>query len=61
MQNRLKSKVFWVAILSAIAMILNAFGLFTIDNATIEALVNSIFSVLIIFGIGNNPTNPSGF
>lgn len=61
MQNRFKSKVFWVAILSAIAMILKAFGLYEIDNSTIDMLVNTVFSILVVFGIGNNPTNPQGF
>lgn len=60
-QNRLKSKVFWTAILSAAAMILKAFGLYEIDNATIDALVNAVFSILVIFGISNDPTNPKGF
>jgi phi LC3 family holin len=61
MQSRLKSKVFWVAILSAIAMILRAFGVYDLDNATIDSVVYTVFSILTIFGIANNPTNPDGF
>lgn len=61
MQNRLKSKVFWVAIISAIAMVLRAFGVYDLDNAAIDSIVYVILSILTIFGIANNPTNPKGF
>ena len=60
-QNRLKSKVFWIAILSAIAMILKAFGIYEIDDTLIATIVDTVFSVLVIFGVANNPTNPTGF
>lgn len=60
-QNRLKSKVFWVSILSAVALVLKAFGLYEIDDQMISITVDTIFSILVIFGVANNPTNPKGF
>lgn len=60
MQNRLKSKVFWIAILSAIALVLKAFGLYEISDEAISNLVNAIFGIVAIFGVINNPTNPKG-
>lgn len=61
LQNRLKSKVFWVSVISAIALILKALGIYEIEDTTISIIVDTVFSVLTIFGIANNPTNKTGF
>lgn len=60
-QNRLTSKVFWVAILSAVALILKAFGVYEIEDSTISIIVDTVFSILTIFGIANNPTDAEKF
>jgi phi LC3 family holin len=61
MQNRLKSKVFWIAVLSAIAMLLKAFGVFEISDQVINSIVDVVFSALTVFGIANNPTDKNNF
>ena len=62
MQNRFKSKVVWVSIVSTILLLGNQFGL--LDNLQLEALKNAadvILSVLVVFGILNNPTTNNKF
>lgn len=57
MQNRLKSKIVWMSIISMIFLILNQFGI--LSNIQLEALKNVadvVLSALVIFGILNNPT-----
>ena len=63
-RERLKSWAVWTAVFGALAVILNAFGVFEkigIDSTTFDALINSIGSVLIAFGILNNPTDHTKF
>lgn len=60
---RLASKAFWVAIIPALLLLVQAiaavFG-YTLDLDGIEArlldLVNAVFAVLVILGIVNDPT-----
>lgn len=60
---RLASKAFWVAIIPALLLLVQAiaaaFG-FTLELEGIEArlldLVNAVFAVLVILGIVNDPT-----
>ena len=57
LQNRLKSKVVWVSIVSTVLLLFNQFGI--LDNLQLETLKNAadvILSVLVVFGILNNPT-----
>lgn len=64
MKERLKSWAVWTSVLGAVAVILNAFGVFEkigIDSAGFDAIVNSVGSILIAFGILNNPTDKSSF
>lgn len=64
MKQRLKSWAVWASVLGALAVILNAFGVFEkigIDSVTFDSVVNSIGSVLIAFGILNNPTDKARF
>jgi phi LC3 family holin len=62
LQNRLKSKVVWVSIVSTVLLLFNQFGI--LDNLQLETLKNAadvILSVLVVFGILNNPKTPDKF
>lgn len=60
---RIKNKAFWVAIIPALALVVQAvaalFG-YTLDLSTtvgkILAVVDAVFAVLVILGIVNDPT-----
>ena len=63
-KDRLKSWAVWTSVLGAVAVILNAFGVFEkigIDSTTFDMVVNAVGSVLIAFGILNNPTDHTKF
>ena len=63
-KDRLKSWAVWTSVLGALAVILNAFGVFEkigIDSASFDMIVNAVGSVLIAFGILNNPTDKTHF
>ena len=63
-QPRYKSWALWVSVLGAVGVILNSFGVFEmlgIDNATFDTVVNAIGTILITFGILNNPTDNQHF
>lgn len=61
MQHRLKSPVFWSAVIAQMLSILVLFDV--IDLNMSEAITNVVFALLellVTFGILNNPTNPRG-
>ncbi len=63
-KERLKSWAVWVSVLGALSVILNAFGVFDligIDSMTFDMVVNAVGTILIAFGILNNPTDKTGF
>ena len=63
-QPRYKSWAMWLAVLGALGVILNATGVFEqigLDNAAWDVIVNALGSILIGFGILNNPTSKSSF
>ena len=63
-KERLKSWAVWVSVLGAVGIILNSFGIFEklgIDSAAFEAAVNAIGTILVAFGILNNPTDKKSF
>lgn len=63
-QPRYKSWALWLSVLGAVGVILNATGVFEkigLDSASWDIIINAIGSILIGFGIVNNPTNKSGF
>ncbi|MBQ8298676.1 MAG: hypothetical protein IJX99_02230 [Clostridia bacterium] len=64
-QNRFKSKVVWASILGALFLLYNAIaaemGWPTIEDGTFNTLVNSVLSILVGFGILNNPTSTDKF
>ena len=60
---RIKNKAFWVAIIPALALVVQAvaalFG-YTLDLSTtvgkVLAVVDAVFAVLVILGVVNDPT-----
>lgn len=62
MQNRLKSPVFWAALVAQILSVLVLLGVITpAQNETVTAVVASVLQAAVIFGLLNDPTNPNGF
>lgn len=60
-QNRLKSKVFWIGIVSIVALVGQTFGWYELPNETAEIVANVILVILGAFGVANNPTSPDKF
>lgn len=63
-KERLKSWAVWLSVLGAVGVILNSTGVFEkmgIDSATFDIIVNATGSILIAFGILNNPTDKNCF
>jgi phi LC3 family holin len=59
-QNRFKSWALWVSVIGAIWTVLQAFGLpeqWGITSETFNAVTTAIGTILIAFGIVNNPTD----
>jgi uncharacterized membrane protein len=63
-QNRWKSKVTWAGLAATMLMLLGQLGLYDALNITqswAQTVVDLILSLLVAFGVLNNPTNPEGF
>lgn len=63
-QNRLRSWVVWASAISAAWIILSAFGLpakWGITNETFKMVLDAVGSILVGFGILNNPTDKENF
>lgn len=59
MQNRLKSRVVWAAVLGQILLII---GVFLPEISDVVKIVGgAIIEILTVIGILNNPTNKDGF
>ena len=56
-QNRFKSPVLWTSILAAIALLLKGFGVYEIDDATLNTVTSILLSILTMFGIVNSPSS----
>jgi phi LC3 family holin len=63
-QSRFKSWAVWVSVAGAVWVILSAFGLPEQWGVTSEAwngVLNALGTILIAFGILNNPTDKTSF
>lgn len=61
MQNRFKSWALWVSVIGALWTIASAFGLtekIGITESTFKTVLDCVGTILVGFGIVNNPTNP---
>lgn len=61
-QNRLMSKVVWLAVLAQIVVILQVSGLLEISQIeVINTIATAVIQILVLFGILNNPTESGEF
>jgi uncharacterized membrane protein len=63
-QNRFRSWALWLSVAGAVWVILSAFGLpekWGLDKSTFTVVLDAIGSILIAFGICNNPTDKVHF
>lgn len=63
-QNRFKSWALWLSVIGAVWVILSAFGLpqkWGITEGVFKTVVDAIGTILIGFGILNNPTDKENF
>lgn len=56
-QNRFKSYVLWVSIISLVSLIVKTITGYEVPN--FDTIVNSMLGILVTFGILNNPTDPN--
>ena len=64
MQNRLKSKVAWMAIVALVISVFKNYGLFEplgLTESSFREITDLIFATLISFGIFNDPTDSENF
>lgn len=62
LQNRLKSPVFWMALVAQVLSILVFTGVLDVSASNaINGVIGSVCQVLVVFGIFNDPTNKAGF
>ena len=59
-KERMKNAGFWVSILSALFLILGAFGV-QIADTTADTVISVVCSVLVVFGIVSDPTKGVGY
>lgn len=63
-QNRFRSPVAWAGVAGLFVLIANAYGLWSvigIDAQEFIGITNALSSVLIAFGVFNNPTDSEGY
>lgn len=61
-QDRLKSKVVWLAILAQIVIVMQLTGVLTIsDIEIVNGVATAVIQVLVLIGVLNNPTNSDKF
>ena len=63
-QNRFRSWALWLSVAGAIWVILSAFGLpqkWGIEEGTFKMVLDALGTILIGFGICNNPTDKENF
>ena len=63
-QNRFRSWAVWVSVAGAVWVILQAFGLtekWNLDHDVAKTIFNALGTILVGFGILNNPTDKYNF
>lgn len=63
-QKRWKSWAVWASALGALGLILESTGVFEKigwDSVAWNTIINAVGTILVAFGILNNPTNGEGF
>ena len=63
-QNRFKSWALWVSVAGALWVIASTFGIpekIGISESTFTKVLDAVGSILIAFGICNNPTDKENF
>jgi uncharacterized membrane protein len=63
-QNRFKSWALWLSVIGAVWVILSAFGLpqkWGLSEGVFKTVVDAVGTILIGFGILNNPTDKENF
>jgi uncharacterized membrane protein len=64
MQNRLRSKVLWLAVIAQIISLGQITGLFKrygIDAGVVGDIASGILQLFVLFGVLNNPTDEKNF
>ena len=59
-KERIKNVGFWVSIISAVFLILGAFGV-EIGDETVSSVINAVCSLLVVTGIVSDPTTGKGY
>lgn len=63
-QNRFRSWALWLSVIGAVWVILSAFGLpakWGLEEGVFKTVVDAVGTILIGFGILNNPTDKENF
>ncbi len=60
LKERIKNVGFWISIISAIFVILGAFGV-EIGGETSSNIINAICSALVLLGVVSDPTSGRGY
>ena len=59
-KERIKNVGFWISIISAVFLILGAFGV-EIGDETASSVINAVCSLLVVTGIVSDPTTGKGY
>ncbi len=63
-QNRFRSWALWVSVAGALWLIASTFGLteqIGLEESTFHKILDAVGSILVAFGICNNPTDRENF
>ena len=61
-QDRLRSKVVWMAILAQVVIVMQVTGVLPVsDIEIVNTVVTAVIQVLVLIGVLNNPTNSEKF
>lgn len=60
MKEKLRNKGFWVSLVSAALVFLQAVGI-KVDVPAVNEIVSALLTVLVVLGIVSNPSSGSGY